>query len=67
MPVVEFHLPDIGEGLAEVELVRWLVGVGDRVEENQPIADVESDKAIVTMPSPASASSRSCASPKVTA
>ena len=54
MPVVEFHLPDIGEGLAEVELVRWLVGVGDRVEENQPIADVESDKAIVTMPSPAS-------------
>lgn len=54
MPVVEFHLPDIGEGLADVELVRWHVGVGDRVEENQPIADVESDKAIVTMPAPAS-------------
>jgi pyruvate/2-oxoglutarate dehydrogenase complex dihydrolipoamide acyltransferase (E2) component len=52
--VVEFHLPDIGEGLAEVELVRWYVGVGDQVQENQPIADVESDKAVVTMPAPAS-------------
>ena len=54
MGAVEFRLPDIGEGLAEVEVVRWLVGVGDAVEENQPIADVESDKAVVTMPSPAS-------------
>ena len=54
MAVVEFFLPDIGEGLAEVELVKWLVAVGERVEENQPIADVESDKAVVTMPAPAS-------------
>lgn len=54
MAVVELRLPDIGEGLAEVELVRWYVVVGDRVEENQPIADVESDKAVVTMPAPAS-------------
>lgn len=54
MPVVEFRLPDIGEGLAEVELVRWYVSIGDQVQENQPIADVESDKAIVTMPAPAS-------------
>src|SRR3712207_5220152 len=54
MAVIEFHLPDIGEGLAEVELVRWYVGPGEQVQENQPIADVESDKAIVTMPAPAS-------------
>lgn len=54
MAVVEFRLPDIGEGLAEVELIRWYVGVGDRVEENQAIADVESDKAVVSMPAPAS-------------
>jgi pyruvate dehydrogenase E2 component (dihydrolipoamide acetyltransferase) len=52
--VVEFHLPDLGEGLAEVELIRWYIGVGDRVQENEPIADVESDKAVVTMPAPAS-------------
>jgi pyruvate dehydrogenase E2 component (dihydrolipoamide acetyltransferase) len=54
MAVIEFHLPDIGEGLAEVELIKWLVAEGDTVEENQPVADVESDKAIVTMPAPAS-------------
>jgi pyruvate dehydrogenase E2 component (dihydrolipoamide acetyltransferase) len=54
MASFEFRLPDIGEGLADVELVRWLVAEGDRVEENQPVAEVETDKAIVTMPAPAS-------------
>lgn len=49
----EFVLPDIGEGLAEVEIVKWFVGVGETVTENQPIVDVESDKAVVTMPAPA--------------
>lgn len=53
MPIVEFRLPDIGEGLADVELVKWFVNVGDEVKENAPIADVESDKAVVTMPAPA--------------
>lgn len=54
MAVVEFRLPDLGEGLAEVELIGWYVAVGDTVQENQTLADVESDKSIVTMPSPAS-------------
>src|SRR5262245_57354348 len=50
----EFKMPDVGEGLADVEVVKWFVQIGDTVEENQPIADVETDKAIVTMPAPAS-------------
>ncbi|CAN5679524.1 dihydrolipoamide acetyltransferase family protein [soil metagenome] len=54
MPNIEFFLPDLGEGLAEVELVRWLVAEDDEVVENQPVAEVESDKAIVSMPAPAS-------------
>jgi pyruvate dehydrogenase E2 component (dihydrolipoamide acetyltransferase) len=49
----EFSMPDVGEGLADVEIIEWFVKVGDTVEENQPIADVETDKAIVTMPAPA--------------
>ena len=50
----EFKMPDVGEGLADVEIVEWFINEGDSVEENQPIADVETDKAIVTMPAPAS-------------
>jgi pyruvate/2-oxoglutarate dehydrogenase complex dihydrolipoamide acyltransferase (E2) component len=49
----EFKMPDVGEGLADVEVIAWFVKVGDSVQENQPIADVETDKAIVTMPAPA--------------
>lgn len=49
---VEFELPDVGEGLAEAEILDWLVAEGDRVEEDQPIAEVETDKAVVEVPSP---------------
>ncbi|MFA7403534.1 MAG: dihydrolipoamide acetyltransferase family protein [Pelobacteraceae bacterium] len=48
----EFKLPDLGEGIAEVELRRWLVTEGERVEEHQTVAEVETDKAVVEVPSP---------------
>ena len=48
----EFKLPDIGEGLAEGEIVKWLVAVGDAVEEDQPLVEVMTDKATVEIPSP---------------
>ena len=50
--VREFKLPDVGEGLTEAEIVRWLVDVGDPVTEDQPVAEVETDKAVVEVPSP---------------
>ncbi|MBO9714715.1 dihydrolipoamide acetyltransferase family protein [Sphingomonas sp.] len=49
-----FRLPDIGEGIAEAEIVAWHVKVGDRVEEDQQIADMMTDKATVEMESPVS-------------
>lgn len=48
----EFELPDLGEGIAEGELVTWHVEPGDVVEENEVIAEVETDKALVDLPSP---------------
>ena len=48
----EFRLPDIGEGLTEAEIVRWLVAEGDQVEADQPVVEVETDKAVVEIPSP---------------
>ncbi|WP_255198227.1 dihydrolipoamide acetyltransferase family protein [Halorarius litoreus] len=50
--VREFKLPDVGEGLSEAEIVSWLVEVGDTVSEDQPVAEVETDKAVVEVPSP---------------
>lgn len=47
-----FRLPDIGEGVAEAEIAAWHVGVGDLVEEDQPLADLMSDKASVELTSP---------------
>ncbi|RQG96210.1 2-oxo acid dehydrogenase subunit E2 [Natrarchaeobius oligotrophus] len=48
----EFELPDVGEGVAEGELVSWLVEEGDEVSEDQPVAEVETDKALVEVPAP---------------
>ena len=54
MGTFTFNLPDIGEGIAEAEIVAWHVKVGDRIEEDDKIADVMTDKATVEMESPVS-------------
>lgn len=50
--IKEFRLPDLGEGLTESEILSWKVAVGDTVELNQVIAEVETAKAVVELPSP---------------
>src|SRR5690349_10477986 len=51
---LEFRLPDIGEGVAEGEVVKWLVAEGDALREDQPMVEVMTDKATVEIPAPAS-------------
>lgn len=48
----EFKFPDVGEGIAEGEIVRWLVKEGDSVKEDQDLLEVETDKAVITLNSP---------------
>ncbi|PRB18885.1 dihydrolipoamide acetyltransferase family protein [Microbacterium sp. MYb62] len=50
--IAEFRLPDLGEGLTEAEVVTWLVSPGDTVALNQTLAEVETAKAVVELPSP---------------
>lgn len=49
---MNFNLPDLGEGLTEAEIVEWFVKIGDEVLVNDPLVSVETDKAIVDIPSP---------------
>jgi pyruvate dehydrogenase E2 component (dihydrolipoamide acetyltransferase) len=49
-----FHLPDLGEGLQEAEIVSWHVGAGDHVVADQPLVSVETEKAVVEIPAPQS-------------
>ena len=59
-----FVLPDLGEGLQEAELVAWHVGEGDHVVADQPLVSVETEKAVVEVPSPQSGRvARLCAQP----
>ena len=50
----QFNLPDLGEGLEEAEIVSWYVNEGDHVVADQPLLSVETDKAVVDVPSPQS-------------
>jgi len=47
-----FKFPDVGEGIAEGEIVRWLISEGDMIKEDEPILEIETDKAVVSLPSP---------------
>jgi pyruvate dehydrogenase E2 component (dihydrolipoyllysine-residue acetyltransferase) len=49
----EFKLPDLGEGLTEGEIARWLVGEGDEIAEDEPLVEISTDKTTVEIPSPA--------------
>src|SRR6266702_1901124 len=48
----QFKLPDVGEGLTEADIVKWLVQPGDKVSTNQVIVEIETAKAVVELPSP---------------
>ncbi|MBP1751986.1 MAG: bkdF [Geobacteraceae bacterium] len=48
----EFRFPDLGEGITEAEIKKWLVKEGDAVSEHQPVVEIETDKAVVEVPSP---------------
>ena len=61
MSIYKFKLPDIGEGIAEAEIVAWHVKVGDKVEEDQQLADMMTDKATVEMESPVAGTVKSLA------
>ena len=47
-----YHLPDVGEGLTEAEIVEWRVKPGDQIKVNDPVADIETAKSVVELPSP---------------
>jgi pyruvate dehydrogenase E2 component (dihydrolipoamide acetyltransferase) len=50
----EFRVPDIGEGIAEIEIIEWHVGLGDEIRSDQVVATIQTDKSLVEMPTPLS-------------
>ncbi len=61
MTTYSFRMPDVGEGVAEAELVEWFVTVGQQVELDQPIAEILTDKASIELPSPVAGTVRQLA------
>src|SRR4051812_50063984 len=62
--MLEFRLPDVGEGIATAEIIEWQVAEGDRVREHEDLVEIQTDKATVTIPCPATGVvARLCASP----
>jgi pyruvate dehydrogenase E2 component (dihydrolipoamide acetyltransferase) len=54
----EFKLPDLGEGLTEGEIARWLVSEGQEIAEDDPLVEIQTDKTTVEIPSPAGGKGR---------
>ena len=54
----EFKLPDLGEGLTEGEIARWLVAEGQEIAEDDPLVEIQTDKTTVEIPSPAAGTVR---------
>src|SRR5215204_3111264 len=52
MPSLEFRLPDVGEGIAEADIVAWKVAEGEHVREDQDLVEIQTDKAVVGIPAP---------------
>ncbi len=50
----QFRLPDIGEGIAESEIVKWFVTVGGTIEEDDSLLEIQNDKTVMELPSPVS-------------
>jgi pyruvate dehydrogenase E2 component (dihydrolipoamide acetyltransferase) len=48
----DFQMPDIGEGIAEVEIIEWRIGLGDQIQPDQIVATIQTDKSVVEMPTP---------------
>ena len=48
----DFQMPDIGEGIAEVEIIEWHIGLGDQIQPDQIVATIQTDKSVVEMPTP---------------
>ena len=60
----EFKLPDLGEGLTEGEIARWLVAEGQEIAEDDPLVEIQTDKTTVEIPSPAAGTVRASSSRK---